>query len=194
LEAALALDEYVNARDPLNPTGFGNLGKGYLALGRWDEAIASYRAAQRLSPGRIGIHYFIGVALLLKGDAPAALEETRREEYAILRLLGEAMVQHTLGEADASAAALAELVDNHGQEAAYNIAYTLAWRGDIDRAFEYLHQARDLGDPGLADILSEPLFASLQADSRWLPFLESIGKAPAQLDAIPFEVSWGSPE
>jgi hypothetical protein len=30
---------------------------------------------------------------------------------------------------------------------------------------------------------------SIQEDPRWLPFLESIGKSPAQLDEIKFEVS-----
>jgi hypothetical protein len=44
------------------------------------------------------------------------------------------------------------------------------------------------GDPGLADIIAEPLFESLRSDPRWLPFLESIGKTPAQLDAIAFDV------
>jgi len=44
------------------------------------------------------------------------------------------------------------------------------------------------GDPGLTDIVAEPLFDSLRSDPRWLPFLESIGKAPDQLAAIAFEV------
>jgi hypothetical protein len=34
------------------------------------------------------------------------------------------------------------------------------------------------------------LFRSLHDDPRWLPFLESIGKSPAQLDAIEFEVTF----
>ena len=44
-------------------------------------------------------------------------------------------------------------------------------------------------DPGLTDIVGEPLFKSLHADPRWLPFLESIGKAPGQLNAISFRVT-----
>jgi len=31
--------------------------------------------------------------------------------------------------------------------------------------------------------------ANLHGEPRWLPFLESIGKSPAQLAAIPFEVT-----
>jgi hypothetical protein len=33
-----------------------------------------------------------------------------------------------------------------------------------------------------------PFFVNLIDDPRWLPFLESIGKSPAQLAAIEFNV------
>jgi TolB-like protein/lipoprotein NlpI len=187
-EASLALDEYTVAHDPVSPTGHNNLGKSYLSVGRWDDAIAAYETTLRLSPERIGVHYYIGVALLFKGEAAAALAAMQQEEYEILRLLGLVMSYHTLGEAEASDAALAELVGTYERDAAYNIAYALAWRDEVDRAFEWLDKAKGYGDPGLADIVGEPLFGKLHADPRWLAFLESIGKAPRQLDAIPFEV------
>jgi hypothetical protein len=33
------------------------------------------------------------------------------------------------------------------------------------------------------------LFTNIHSDPRWLPFLESIGKSPAQLDTIKFKVT-----
>ncbi len=43
---------------------------------------------------------------------------------------------------------------------------------------------------GLTDeIAIQPLFANIQFDPRWLPFLESIGKFPEQLAAIDFKVT-----
>ena len=33
-----------------------------------------------------------------------------------------------------------------------------------------------------------PEFAVLQSDPRWVPFLESLGKSPAQLSAVRFNV------
>jgi len=36
-------------------------------------------------------------------------------------------------------------------------------------------------DPGLSQIVLEPLFAMLRNDPRWLPFLRKLGKAPEQL-------------
>ncbi len=189
LRESIQLDEYVNTHDPVNPTGFANLGKSYLAAGRWDEAIRAYQTALRLSPGRIGVNYSIGTARLLNGEAAAALDAMQQEEFELLRLIGLAMVYHALGRNSDADATLDTLISQYPQDAAYNIAYVLAYRGEADRAFEWLQRAVSQGDPGLADINSEPLFQALHADPRWLPFLESIGRSPSQLAAIPFAVT-----
>jgi TolB-like protein/Tfp pilus assembly protein PilF len=189
VDESIALDEYVVVHDPVNPTGHSNLAEGYLAAGRWDEAIASYDAALRLSPDRIGAHYFKGVALLLKGDAAAALAAMEQEEFEVLRLIGQVMAHHALNENESSDSILADLIARYEQDAAYNIAYVMAYRGAADEAFAWLDKAVEFGDPGLSDIVNEPLFNTIHTDPRWLPFMESIGKAPAQLDSIPFEVT-----
>jgi hypothetical protein len=52
---------------------------------------------------------------------------------------------------------------------AYNIAYVLAFRGEADRAFEWLDKAVACHDGGLAEIVGSPPFANLRQDPRWLP-------------------------
>jgi hypothetical protein len=84
---------------------------------------------------------------------------------------------------------LAELIDKYGKDAAYNIAFVLAYRGEADRTFEWLDKAVQYKDPGLSQIPTQIQFTNVYNDPRWLPFLESIGKAPAQLDAIQFKVT-----
>ena len=188
LEQAIEVDEFGAVRDPVNPISHSNLGNGYLSVDRWDEAIASYETALRLSPGYIGSHYWIGTALLFKDEAEAALEAMQQETYAVLRLIGLAMAYHSLGDAAASDAALADLIEEHEEGWAFNIAYVLAYREEADRAFEWLDKAVQYSDPGVPQILLRPEFRHIHDDPRWLPFLESIGKSPAQLDAIEFEV------
>lgn len=185
---SIQLDEYVVSHDPVNPTGHSNLAEGYLAAGRWDAAIAAYQAALRLSPGRIAAQYFIGTAQLCKGDPAAALLAFEQETFEVLRLLGLVMAYHALGSEALSDSILAQLIEKYERDAAYNIAYVLAYRGEPDRAFEWLDRAVASTDPGLADIVGEPLFARIHGDPRWLPFLELIGKAPHQLESIRFEV------
>ena len=183
------LREHVIVRDQANPVGHDNLSLDYLRAWRLDEAIASARTALSLSPGSIRPHYIIGAALLLKGEAEAALTATQQEPDEGYRLIGLAMVYHALGQASESDATLAELIGTHEQVAAYNIAYVLVFRGEVDRAFEWLEKAVQYRDSGLEDIPIEAFFASVHDDPRWLPFLESIGKSPEQLAAIKFEVT-----
>ncbi len=96
---------------------------------------------------------------------------------------------HALGQAAESDAAVAELIEKYEGEAAYGIAYVMAFRGEADRAFEWLDKAVEYNDTGLPGIAVEPLFANIHDDPRWLPFLQSIGKSPEQLAAIEFEVT-----
>ncbi|MCH5374531.1 MAG: tetratricopeptide repeat protein, partial [Planctomycetes bacterium] len=180
---------YANARDPVDSIGRANLGYLLLADGRWDEAIAAYESALQLSPDYLGAYFHKGIAQLLKGDAAAALASMQREKYEVYRLLGLAMANHALGDAQASDAALAELIEKYELEWAYNIAFVLAYRNEVDRAFEWLEKSVRYNDTGLAEVVRQPLFENISDDARWLPFLESIGKSPAQLDAIEFDVN-----
>jgi len=188
LDEAISLQEYVVARDPVGPNRHSRLGLFYSWAGRLDEAIASLRTALSLSPGRLGLQYFIGVALLLKGEPEAALATIQQESSEPWRMIGLPMAYHALGQAAESDAALAELIEKHEQGWAFNIAYVMAFRGETDSAFEWLDKAVEYKDPGLAEIPVENLFANIHDDPRWLPFLESIGKSPEQLAANEFEV------
>ncbi len=189
LDQAIALAKYAAARDPVSPIRNASLGVLYLYAGRLDEAIASLRTTLTLSPGYITAHYFIGEALLLKGEPESALAAMQKPASEVWRLIGLPMAHHALGQAAASDAALAELIEKYEQVAAYNIAYVLAFRGEADRAFEWLNKAVAYKDPGLSRVATQSQFANIHADPRWLPFLESIGKSPEQLAAIEFKVA-----
>jgi len=189
LDEAIALQEYVVARDPVNARGHRRMGVSYLWAGRLDEAIASFRTALTLSPGHLSVRNLIGTALLLKGEPEAALTAMQQESGPGWRLNGLVMAHHALGQAAESDVALAKWIEISEQMAAYNIAYVLAFRGEADRAFEWLDKAVQYKDPGLSQIAMEPRFANIRTDPRWLPFLESIGKSPEQLAAIEFEVT-----
>jgi adenylate cyclase len=188
LELCARIGEYIAAHDPVNPMGYARLCGSYFRLGRFDEAIASGQTALRLSPGRNQTHYTVGLALLRKGEPEAALTEILREPSASWRLDGLAIVFHARGDHEKSDAALAELVAKWETDAAWNIAYVHAFRGETDRAYDWLEKAIEFNDPGLGDTPWIWQFDSIKGDSRWLPFLRRIGKAPEQLAAISFEV------
>jgi len=145
--------------------------------------------ALSLSPGYIGAQTGIGQALLGKGDSEGALDAIQLESSRPWQLIGLVMANHALGDPAASDAALAELTEEWGRDAAYNIAYVLAFRGEADDAFEWLGMAVGYNDPGLSEIVVENTFAGIQDDPRWLPFLKGIGKSPEQLAGIEFRAT-----
>ena len=116
------------------------------------------------------------------------MEAMQKERFEAFRQIGLVMAYHELGQRENSDQVLAALIEKYESGAAYNIAYVMAFRGETDRAFEWLDKAVEYGDPGLSEILGWPLFRNIQNDPRWLPFLSSIGYAPDQLAAVAFEV------
>lgn len=187
LNDAIAIGEFALARDPVNPNGHFYLGTAYLCAGRPDDALAAYRTSQALSPESIGTQYGIGLSLLTKGELAPALAAMQQESFDAYRLLGLVIAHHALGQAEESDAALSELIAMHEQGWAYNIAYVLAYRDEADRAFAWLDKAVEFNDPGLAEIVTENLFANIRQDPRWQAFLQRIGKSEQQLSAISFQ-------
>ena len=188
LDQAAAFDQYVTIRDPMNARAHYNLGVDRYYDGKLDEAISSSRAALALSPDFIGAWYNIASAQLALGKPEAALESMQKEPSELWRMIGLPMVFHALGKRAESDAALAALITEHAQNSAYNVAYVQAMRGNADLAFQWLDRAIANKDSGLSDLMVEPAFVSIHSDPRWLPLLEKLGKSPAQLASIRFQL------
>ena len=187
-DESVALLEFAITRDPANFASFLALGQAYYWAGRLDQALAALQTALTLSPDSLFTNYSLGATLLMKGETEAALASMSQEGSEMGRLIGLAVAYYASGllaEADIS---LAELIAKYGSDNAYNIASVLAYRGENDRAFEWLSKAEQSGEPSLAEVVGEPLFANLHDDPRWLPFLRQLGKAPEQLSNIRLEL------
>ncbi|MGA9423344.1 MAG: tetratricopeptide repeat protein [Rhodanobacteraceae bacterium] len=190
LEEASKLLEYEVSHDPANPNSYSNLGSVYYYAGRWDEAITTGRTVLALSQGYAQMHSSIGIAMLLaKGDPAEALKEMQAEPEDLAKRTGMVMALHTLGRKAEADAAMSALIAQHANDGSVFIANACAWRGEVDRAFEWLDKAISTQDPSLASIHLEPLFASLHNDPRWLPLLRTLGQAPEQLAKIEFKVT-----
>jgi TolB-like protein/lipoprotein NlpI len=189
LDEAISLGEYFTARDPAVASGFTNLGSSYLRAGRWDEAIASNRTALQLSPDYLGAHYRIGMALLFKGEAGAALEAFTRETDEEYQVKGQAVALFALGKEQEFQARLTELIERWGDEWPSEVAHVFAYTGNADGAFQWLEKAIQQREEGMIEQIMHPLYWGIHEDPRWLSTLESIGVSPAQLAAVEFKVS-----
>jgi len=175
MDEAIELQRQSIAIDPLRPDPYYRIGRTLYEAHRLDEAADSFAMALSLGPGWVSVHYRLGRVRLAQGDAPAALVEMEQEAYVYYRLTGMAIVQHALGDAGASDAALQELIEKWATAGAYQIAEIYAFRGEIDHAFDWLENAYDNRDTGLNGMLVNPLFVNLHDDPRWEPLLDKMG-------------------
>ena len=178
--------EYVVTHDPLDPIDHNNLAVSYLHAERADDVIATIETLLMLSPERLLAHYYLSLALLQKGENEAALEAIQQESDEESRLEVPVMAYYALGRMAESDVALAEFIEKYEQKAPYYIAAVLAYRGEANLAFAWLDKAVQYNSYG--SITTEPRFARIHDDPRWLPLLESIGRSPEQLAAIEFKI------
>jgi TolB-like protein/tetratricopeptide (TPR) repeat protein len=182
-DEAYALRAYAAQHDPADPVDFGGMASASYFAGKWDRAIAAARNTLAMSPNFGGMHYYIAASLLLgKHDAAGALKEKSGAPVI------EAAAEFALGHKAKSDAVLAAAVAKYGKDNPYMIAQILAYRGESDRAFQWLDKAVAIHDLDLSTLNVDPMFANLRKDRLWLPLLRRLGKAPEQLAALKFTV------
>jgi len=175
MDQSIALFEQALALDPLmsEMRSWQALALSY--AGQLDEAESALRTVLTLSPDFSGAHYRLGRILIAKGMPGAALEEIKLEKSSTYSLTGLAMVHHALGSKGSSQRALDELIRTKADHAAYQIAEVFGFRGDSDKAFEWLEESLVIRDSGLVSTLGNPAFYDLRFDPRWQPFLDRLG-------------------
>ncbi len=177
----IALYREAVALDPINSLARSFLAFNLALTGQFAEAQAEYPHLVELNPAAPWAHAGLGVSFLLQGKFEEAVVAAHDEAAEWGRLTVVAMArwsQKRIPEADA---ALARLVERSAGTAAYQIAEIHAYRGEKDRAFEWLERARRQRDPGLDSLLIDPLLANLRGDPRWDPFVRTMGLADDQL-------------
>lgn len=174
-DEAVALARRAAALDPLSFIAQGNLALRCLNSGLLDEAGGALDAAFRLNPRAALLHAVLGTLRLEQGRPAEALAAFEQEVVVPLRLAGIAMSRHALGQRAKCHAATQTLIDRCANDGALQIAEAFAYRGDADRAFEWLERAYEQRDSGLAQMQSWPLLRNLHGDARWRPFLQKMG-------------------
>jgi TolB-like protein/Flp pilus assembly protein TadD len=177
----IALYREAVALDPANPQARGFFAYNLAATGQIAEAQAEYPRVVELNPAAPWAHAGLGFSFLLEGkfDEAVAAAQDDAAEYARLYIVALARwSQKRIPEADA---ALARLTESFADTGAYQIAEVYAYRGDKDRAFEWLERARRQRDRGLSGMRRNPLLANLKGDPQWNAFLHTMGLADDQL-------------
>jgi tetratricopeptide (TPR) repeat protein len=93
------------------------------------------------------------------------------EKRDLWRRYGFSVLYHAVGRQKEAAATLSELIKNYRDTAAYQIAEVYAYRGEVDRAFEWLERAYAQRDSELSQIKGDPHLKRLASDPRYSALL-----------------------
>ena len=178
---SLEFNRQAVALDPVNAQARAFLASSLSVLGPQEEARAEYARVIELNPSAPNSHAGVGLTYLLEGKFEEAATAAQKDAADWARLLIVSCARWGQKRVTESDAALAELTANLGETAAYQIAEVYAYRGDKDRAFEWLERARRQRDPGLASLRKDPLMVNLREDPRWNAFLHTMGLGDDQL-------------
>ena len=178
LGEAITLSRQALDNDPMSPNWW-NWYSAYLsAVGRLDEAEAAIRQSIALRPQGSSAWAQLAIIELQRGDAKAALEAAKNEPEGVWHDIALAMALQGGQDRAAADAALARLIADYGDVAAYQVAQVQALRNDADATFEWLQRARETRDPGVGNTLIDPLVMRYKTDPRLAAFCEQVGLPP----------------
>ncbi len=174
-EAIVAAREATKS-NPLSNLTWTSLGRALYAAGDYSSADRALDRAREISSDSPYGNYAVGMNELAQGRAREALTTfgTAGDVYS---LAGIAMAEYSLGHARRSRQALDDMVEKYGKAGAYQIAQAHAWRGEADKAFEWLDTALEYNDGGLSFLKSDPVMTRLSADPRFAALLKKMGLA-----------------
>jgi tetratricopeptide (TPR) repeat protein len=174
LDEAINLYKKAITRDPLRANSYTGLGHLLYCAGRYEEAEASLQKTLDLDPQAASVHSTRAMIRLFQGQPQQALAEAQQEPAEWARLSAEALAYYDLHRRDDSNIALAQLVAMHADDAAFQIAEVYAYRGELDKAFDWLDRAYQVRDPGTPEVKIDPLLKNLRHDLRYADFLKKM--------------------
>jgi TolB-like protein/tetratricopeptide (TPR) repeat protein len=160
--------------DPLKSGPWVNLTQYVLFTGDLAAAREANRRALEISPESTVAVKDKGMLQLIEGKAQEALGTFRGNGLEVWRLYGSALAEHTMKDPRASQQALDELIAKYAAQGPYQVASVYAWRGEKDKAFEWLERAYTQRDGGLESLKYDPFIGSLRNDPRYKAFLRKM--------------------
>jgi len=171
---AMRLLEASFAVDPLGPSAHEVMGWVYVRLRRLSDAETAYHHLLEIAPSYTFAHRGLGLVLLAEGKPEAALAEMQRETPAGGQLAGLAVVYYALHRTRDADAALVRLEAETADDQPLEIAEVYAFRGQKDKAFEWLERAHAQKEWTLGLVVGDPLLQNLKGDPRYKAFLRKM--------------------
>jgi TolB-like protein/tetratricopeptide (TPR) repeat protein len=173
-DEAIAQARKATSLDPLSDEVWTQLGRALTATHADAEARQAFERALVLNPQQNWANFLLGNLLLSQGKLDEAMARYQRAPDQF-RTTGTAMVEFSRGREQAANEALHKLESDYTIGFAYQIAQVYAWRGNKDKAFEWLDRCLELHDAGLARLQYDPAVDPLRSDPRFAALVAKMG-------------------
>ena len=173
-EAQAVVDKAIGL-DPLSTDALLSKAELQTVRGDWAGARGYFGRILQIAPDSSYAPSGLVQAWLSDGNPQAALAAIRGSPTSARTLYSRALVEHSLGHRKEADRALDELIGKHAAGWAYQVGVVYAWRGDNDKAFEWLERAWAQHDGGLLRIDTEPMLAPLRKDPRYPALRRKVG-------------------
>jgi len=160
--------------DPLSVPAYKGLGRWAFYGGQLDVAEAAFKKAIELHPLGGFARCWLGIVHIAQGRVDDAMSIVQDETEEIFLHQGMALAFQAVGKKAQSDIALGKLIAADPDGAAYQITQIYAFRGEADRAFEWIQRGLEVRDPGFTHAKVDRLLTSLHGDPRWAAFLKKM--------------------
>ena len=103
-----------------------------------------------------------------------ALNEIEQETHEFFNLYGKNYIYYALGDNEKADQLFNQFLNKESETDPANTADLYAFRGNYDKAFDYLERAVAIKDPVLLEILTYPATKKMRNDPRWTSLLQKI--------------------
>jgi adenylate cyclase len=179
LEAAIASGKKATDIDPLDAFAWLHLGEAYAASHRYAEAADAMLTAVQINPEWPSTIMTLFDVELHQGRAHEVLGSIERLRDPKDSLPYRAMAEFTLGNELESRKALDEYIAMVDKEKFDfdrwgSVATIYAWRGERQKALDWLERVASQGNGGIACIKSDPFYAELHDSPRFKALLRKL--------------------
>jgi serine/threonine protein kinase len=173
-DEAITLYRKAITLDPLRTGAYIELSTITYCVGRLEEAEEAASKGLLLNPHYPSAHEWLGEIYLVQSKLEEALAEMQRETDGAYRFEGLALVYHAMRKIKEADSALTELINRYQDVGAYQIAEVFSYRGESDKAFEWLDRAYRQRDGGVAFLKIDPLLVDIRKDPRYMKLMKKM--------------------
>ena len=174
-QRALDLARHAVDLDPLDYSGLTNLAFAHWALGQPSEEQQVYQRLMDLYPNGSGVEPFLAAALARQGKPEEGMQYLDLDSKNMWHRSMSTIVLHRLERHEEEQLILQNMIADYGQTWPAGVAFTHAWHGDTDKAFEYLDIAFENKSSYMTNLIYNPWLAPLYNDPRWELIVDKMG-------------------